>query len=290
MKKDPTHQILNFTENETPLHIAPHKGKQGHGIEATLWHDQIEIKLFYSDGEELVIGNDLYITEKNDIFVINSCEPHSTQKTSENTDYHMLIIDIAKLPTTPDSKIFKIISNIITGELSFKNRIKNSSKLKTYIEDLVENQSKNNNEFDLQTAGLTFLILNELVTNYSVMEKPWISRKNAMTYTQKLSPAIKIINEKYSQKISLASLAEACGLNEKYFCRVFKNLTGMTAVEYINKLRINKAETLITTTDMALWEIAESCGFSELSYFSKKFRDIKGYSPTNARKTSNTHP
>lgn len=288
MKNDPTHQILDFIESENPLHIAPHKRKQGQGVEATLWHEQIEIKLFYSAGEELVIGNDLFITEPDDIYVINSCEPHSSQKTQNSTDYHMLIIDIAKIPTVPDSEMLKMISAIRTGELTFNNRIKRSEYLKHLIEELVDNYEKNNGVFDLKNSGLLFLILDELIRNESVKGKPEISRKNIMNYTQKLSPAIRIINSNYSNKISLSNLSDACGLNEKYFCKVFKLLTGMTAIEYINKLRINKAEVLISTTDMSLAEISEICGFTELSYFSKKFKELKGHSPTEARKNKHS--
>ncbi|MBE6891222.1 MAG: helix-turn-helix domain-containing protein [Ruminococcaceae bacterium] len=284
MKKDPSHQILEFTENEELLFIAPHKRKQDKSLGTTLWHEQIEIKLFYSAGDEVLIGNQLYITEPGNIYVINSCEPHSSPKTQDSTDYHMLIIDIAKIPTLPNSSVFQTISAVCKGELLFNNRIKKSEYLQKLIEELVENHENNKGIFDLKSFGLLLLILNELVEKESVKWKPEISRKNIINYTKKLSPAIELINNKYTEKIPLSVLADACGLNEKYFCKVFRLLTGTTAIEYINNLRINKAEVLISTTDMSLLEIAEKCGFAELSYFSKKFKDIKGYTPTTARK------
>ncbi len=284
MKTDPTHQIIDFHESDSPVQISPHKGMQSSSIKATLWHEQIEIKLFYSEGEEIVIGNDLFVTEKNDIYIINSCEPHSTQKTNESTDYHMLIIDTAKLPTIPDSEISNTISAIRTGHIVFKNRIKNSDYLKKLIEELVEDFEENRKNFSMKGLGLVYIILNELVRSEAIRKSSEISRKNIMNYTKQLSPAIEIINNSYNKKIQLTDLSAACGLSEKYFCKVFRLLTGMTSIEYINKLRINKAEVLISTTDKPLSEISEICGFNELSYFSKKFKQIKGYSPTDARK------
>lgn len=282
MKNDPTHQIIDFIEEDAPLFITPHKNILGSLYETTLWHEQLEIKLFYSSGDRLTIGSNVFIAEKDDIFVINSCEPHSASS-SQLTDYHMLIIDVAKLRTAAKGKAITELDNICTGKTVFNTRIQNNPRLRTMIEELADHYQQTNEPNDLKCLGLLYMILDELIRNETAPETVR-TPKNTLNLAKKLSPAIKIISSEYSRKITLDELAQSCGLNNKYFCKAFNKLTGMTAISYINKLRINKAEILISTTDKQMTEIAELCGFSDIAYFSRKFKEINGYTPSNSKR------
>lgn len=66
-----------------------------------------------------------------------------------------------------------------------------------------------------------------------------------------------------------------------------KSLTGMGIIDYLNKLRIERASLLLTTTSMTLTEISELVGFSSLRYFSKVFKTIKGMAPSEYKKQMN---
>ncbi len=280
MKHNTGHQIIDFAAAENPIQITPHKHMLDSSMENTLWHEQIELKLFYSSGDELVIGNKVFLTEVNDIYVINTCEPHSSPKTNEKTDYHLLIIDTSKIMAAVNTKKARILNSICSGEIIFNNRIQGNKYLQGLIEEIVAHWEKNKYDYDMKCSGLLLLILDELVNNESTLVNTDMSYKNKLYFTQKLSPAITVMSNEFERKINLSELAELCGWNEKYFCRVFRQLTGMTAIEYINNLRINKAEVLISTTDKPLTEISEICGYSDVTYFSRKFKEIKGYAPS----------
>ena len=284
MKRNEGHQILDFTASESPVQITAHKNKQDSSMSNTLWHEQLEIKLFYSAGEELVIGNKVFLTEMNDIYVINTCEPHSSQKTNDKTDYHLIIIDVSKIMASANTKKAKLLNSVCSGEIVFNNRIQGNKYLQGLIEEIVFHWEKNKDDYDMKCSGLLLLILDELVNNESMVVTSEISYKNKLYFTQKLSPAMTVMSNEFERKINLAELAGLCGWNEKYFCRIFRRLTGMTAIEYINNLRINKAEVLISTTNKSLVEISEICGYSDITYFSRKFRSIKGYAPSKVRK------
>ena len=68
-------------------------------------------------------------------------------------------------------------------------------------------------------------------------------------------------------------------MNEKYLCRFFKSYTGQTPIEYINRLRIDRACFEMTVNRMNVTDAAYECGFNELSYFSKMFKRYKGVTP-----------
>ncbi|MBO5221419.1 MAG: helix-turn-helix transcriptional regulator [Clostridia bacterium] len=96
--------------------------------------------------------------------------------------------------------------------------------------------------------------------------------------------AILFLREHYADPITLQDLSHAAGLSEKYFGEYFKNITGKTPIRYLNEYRVERAAELLKRGDKSITEIALECGFSDLSYFIKTFRNHYGTSPGNYRK------
>jgi AraC-like DNA-binding protein len=67
------------------------------------------------------------------------------------------------------------------------------------------------------------------------------------------------------------------------FSRFFKRNSGVGFVEYINKVRTNKACYLLRETEYQVHDIAMECGFSSISNFNKQFRKAEGISPRDYR-------
>ena len=101
-----------------------------------------------------------------------------------------------------------------------------------------------------------------------------------------LTRLLEWIDENYTQKITLASLAKISGFNEKYLCRFFKEYTSHTPIDYINRLRVEKAADDMLSRHMSVTEAAYANGFNDSAYFSKMFRQIKGISPSEFRKNA----
>ncbi len=79
-------------------------------------------------------------------------------------------------------------------------------------------------------------------------------------------------------------MAKRSGLNERTFLRRFKKATGEAPLEYLQKMRIEKAKQLLTTTDQSLDQITTAVGYVDLSSFRRLFHQIVGLSPTAYRK------
>lgn len=84
--------------------------------------------------------------------------------------------------------------------------------------------------------------------------------------------------------LSLQDVADHVGLSASYFSSIFSHEVGETLVEYITKLRIERAKELLRTTDMYLYEIAEAVGYNDPHYFSTAFKRVTGHSPSHYRK------
>ena len=101
----------------------------------------------------------------------------------------------------------------------------------------------------------------------------------------RLRPCIDYIDAHFTEKIYIETLAEMITVSNDYFTKMFKDSIGKTPIDYINGLRINKALTYLSTSDMPLNEVSDVIGFSGPNYFHKIFKQYMGTSPLAYRKT-----
>ncbi|MDY5238154.1 response regulator [Bacteroides helcogenes] len=95
----------------------------------------------------------------------------------------------------------------------------------------------------------------------------------------------KLINDNIANpEMDVSFLASNLCISRSLLYNKVKSLTGMSSIDYINQMRIEKAITLMKTSTLTLTEISEQTGFSTLRYFSKMFKNIKGIIPSEYKK------
>ncbi|WP_461206230.1 response regulator transcription factor [Clostridium sp. DL1XJH146] len=88
------------------------------------------------------------------------------------------------------------------------------------------------------------------------------------------------IDDNYANPdLSLREVASFEGLNEKYFSSKFKKECGMSFVEYLTKVRIDAAKSLIENTNMKLYEVSRAVGYNNAEHFARVFKKKVGISP-----------
>jgi AraC-like DNA-binding protein len=96
--------------------------------------------------------------------------------------------------------------------------------------------------------------------------------------------AKEIIYHQMKDPAGIADLAMQCGLSVRHFTRAFQASTGLTPHEWLQKCRIDRAKTLLTTTELTLSEIGEACGFADQSHLSRVFVRVVGTPPGSWRR------
>lgn len=97
--------------------------------------------------------------------------------------------------------------------------------------------------------------------------------------TSPIRQAISYLENHCADKISLTDVADQVSFSPEHFSRLFSKETGINFVTYLNNLRMKKAVSLLESTNMKVYEIAEMVGFSSLSYFSTAFKKKFGLNP-----------
>ena len=101
---------------------------------------------------------------------------------------------------------------------------------------------------------------------------------------EKLSAITEYVNMHLSEEITLETLASLVHFHPNYFIRFFKQNLGVSPMQYVSRARIELAKTLLKTTDKKIADIASRTGFHDLFYFSQRFKEQTGFSPSDFRK------
>jgi AraC-like DNA-binding protein len=91
------------------------------------------------------------------------------------------------------------------------------------------------------------------------------------------------ISNHQTEDFSLSDVARSIHISSFHLCKIFKKATGLTFIEFRNRLRIESAMKLLTNPNQSVSEIAYRVGFQSLAQFNRLFRRIIGQSPTTFR-------
>jgi AraC-like DNA-binding protein len=101
----------------------------------------------------------------------------------------------------------------------------------------------------------------------------------------RIPDALKLIKERLRDPdLSPSKVAGESGLDLPVFCRAFKQVTGMTCTDYISLERIRAAKRLLSRRDLLIKQVAYQVGFENPNYFSRRFKDMEGRTPSSYRR------
>ncbi len=135
-----------------------------------------------------------------------------------------------------------------------------------------------------RVADMTKLIASALVEKYTAtaVEKP--DYRGGLPIRQ-LRRVEDFLDDHLAEEISVAKLAATVDLSPFHFCRVFRQTTGMSPLQFITRERISRAQQLIRETQRDLIEIGLEVGYANPSHFAQVFRRTVGQTPTEFRRS-----
>ena len=219
--------------------------------------------LTYKGDAQLVIDGNRYQLTPGALFITF---PHQAYEIVDYNDFTYLYI------TFDGPEAENLINQF--GIRSDRNVFLNFSHVIDYWMTSIRRSNPNN-----------LLILTESVLLHTLSYIPQADQKNEIIYSSQFDELIRYINNNYSDKdLSLGKLADMFNFSKKYLSSLFARNMSAKFSEYLNRIRIEHAVTLIEQGAYSVKELAEKCGFSDPLYFSKVFKQLKGKSPSNYKK------
>lgn len=137
--------------------------------------------------------------------------------------------------------------------------------------------------YDIKVASMISLIITELIRIWFRRGFKFSTKSTFDQFSTKDFSVLEYIDKHSTENISIEFLASKCGMCYSNFAKQFKAQFGKTCKEYIEFVRICKADTLLLYTDKTLDYISQETGFTDSSHFIRTYKKIKGITPKQRR-------
>ena len=266
---------------KTPVHTGgyPRELSRIGSIVGLHYHDELELIIVYEGDFAITVDGEEHLAVGGDVVFVGSGVPHSTRYLTPSR---------TGLIQFRENDFFNSqITKIIKYSVKFNNlseskvRIIKNAELFSALDRLLLESDKKENAFEIFIRSEVYKILGLLYRDGILLDTERFFESKEI---QKILPALEYVNQNYSDNLALDEISSLLGFEPSYFCRIFKSATGATFTEYLNFVRICKAEKMLSDSSKSILEISEAVGFSSLSYFNRIFKRVRASSPGSYRK------
>jgi len=248
-------------------------------------HEEIQMSFIVEGEGTLLVGDTINYYSKGDILIIGSNLPHvfKSDDSTCNTS-HMLTLFFTK--KTFGSSFFQL-EELKEVQPFFKRathgfKLTSKQKLASELFFKLENASKLNRLIILLqllklTSSANYKSLSSFIYDKKYTDNEGARMRNVFEYTM----------NHFHENITLETISEIAAMTKNAFCKYFKKRTNKTYIQFLNELRIEHAcKQLILDKEITIAQIAEHCGFNNMSNFNRQFKSVKGMTPYVFRQTS----
>lgn len=250
------------------------------------FHSYIEL-LYVNEGSMDVLLNGVhYTTKKGDLIVINSNDAHKIVSASDYLCYYGVKFEPwVLLPSNCEPEEIDYILPFTVSTEKNPHIIAGS----TLCNDMGEIIERIYNEWRKAEYGYMFAMRSELLRVFTLICRFWNKNSDrrlpsaSSQLTARIKYAVDIIANDFVD-VDEREVAKQCNISYTYFSRSFKLVMGMSFKDYVNLMRINKAQEMLVNDNKSVVEIAADLGFSSSSHFINTFQKYKSMTPNQFKK------
>ncbi|WEG11063.1 AraC family transcriptional regulator [Pullulanibacillus sp. KACC 23026] len=255
-------------------------------------HDFVELVYVVNGESEHFFKGERYRLKQSDVFMINPGEEHTFYIPPET---NLEIINCLFLPNLIDNALLKglgisdsmdffYIHPFLDHNERFHNHLNLTVQDSYAVQSLLEGMIVECNSFRPDSQTLIRLKMIELLILLSRIFKETLSNRNLKSYQcneQKvlIKRICGYLERHYDTKISASELCDSFAISTRHLNRLFKQETGLTVLEMVHKIRIERAKYLLENTDEKIINIAFKVGYDDPAFFSRLFSRNIGCSP-----------
>ena len=249
------------------------------GMKNFHYHNTYEIYYLVKGTRNYIIDEEYYSLVKGDLVLV---KPGVLHKAS-GAAYDRIVVDFSRSYL---DKFFSPEASSILLRCFDEKFVTIPFELRPKIIDLLE---KISSLLEENREELTFIYLTELLNCIStIKQKQNIEEDNKPDDEKIIAKILHYINKNYAEIENISQIADNFFITKFYLCRIFKDATNTSVIEYLNRVKIKKACSLLETTDKTVLEICVICGFNSSVYFCKLFKKLMNTTPTQYRKNYQT--
>lgn len=249
-------------------------------------HKHIEVELFYCTcgSFEIVIDKQKYGLTAGELAVIAPMTSHEILESNEDVTSYSIVLEFGPVML---GEYFRLIENVAFPDPIYDLKDEKYRKIYELFEDIAL-LHKNTTPFSsLLIKGSIYKISAYILQEFLSVNNTSNVPKRA-DYINAIEISLEYIYNNYNSKITVSEVADLCGYSKSNFCKIFKSITQDTFHNVLNNHRIKIACVLLANSDDPVEEIAAKVGFCDSKSFCRVFKTVKGVSPGQYRKGTDT--
>lgn len=249
------------------------------------WHDEFEVVIITEGSVNVKISNSEFILKAGEGYFANGGILHSATLETKTGHQHCLIFSPDLLSAKDDiirkTYIDPVICNCSFPFVKLSPEINWQNKILKLCENAWRQGAYEYKDYALNVKACLGKVFSLIIDNMNL-----ISEENSYTDSLKkdehrIKKAIIFIENNFNSFISIGDIAKSADISISTCLRLFKDILCTTPIQYLINYRIQKAvEKMKYNKKKPISEIAYECGFSDATYFNRRFKKIHGCTPT----------
>lgn len=250
------------------------------------WHDDIEL-IYITKGEmNYHINGKTVLLKGQDCILINSRQLHyGSSRLNHNCCFICIRFHPKVLGGGEGIHERYILPFISCGEIEYLYYDTHSPHhdfIRKCVKDILSLKEKPDNAYELEILSIIHILWRRIICQCQAVITQKADPDHSDLSLQK--KMVSYIYEHYRETLTLDEIAAVAGISRSKCCMIFKEYLQQSPIDFLNKYRLELSRYLLTHTRSGITDIALSCGFNHLSYFSKMFLREYGCTPTQYRK------
>lgn len=235
------------------------------------WHNYLELEIIKEGSARHIVSNNSYNLKKGSAYIMTDCDFHSLIYESDST-----VLNLSIMRGVIDDKLEKyILSGVGKFHCNFDSE---QLDYATALFELAQNETGTRQFSELMKKNIAEELLILLVRASGLDE--------VASHPPLIQKAIIIVNDRFSNQLTLKDVADELYVSPNYFGLLFKDKVGVSFNTYLTMVRLKYACVLLNSTSKTVKEIAAESGFSSTEYFLSRFRKFMKCTPSEYRKIS----
>ena len=272
MKIDGSKEIIPVLYGDSAVKILHFSIPEGNKLcFSSHWHERMELTFVHSGSMHLTLENNEYEIPCGSLGIIPPEKTHTASSGKEGVEYYTIMFEITSFYNSSfaTGKHLKPLVNLQNDFIPLTDDV----EIMNTVSSLIDDQLHGDKYSCLTVIGEIYILLGLLYRKCLSSQIP--SEHSGGDFAD----IFDYISNNYCDRISTAELSSKFGYSEAYFCRRFKALAGLTPMQYINMLRLEKEKNLLKNSNTKISVVSAKCGFNSVSYFSKLYKKHFGISP-----------
>ena len=252
------------------------------------YHDGYELTFILRGRGKFYGGNQVMNFAEGDVYFLGPMFPHYFVNEKQSGEGELFVHSIA-VQFREDFLGKELLEKPEFGEIKKLLRLVQSSGLKITTPNRVTEQLFHElTEPGIKKVLLLLRLLDRLATlpdeNIQVIALHYYENTDSHKDFSKLDPVYHYVLENFQEDVNSRKAASLAFLNEAAFCRYFKRQTKKTFSQFVNQVRITHATSLLQDKNKSIADVCYECGFNNLSYFNRQFKNFTNRSPLEYRR------